>query len=134
GKLQVAEVAPGQTKSKDFKLAAIFLFEQSAIIADCIMPKQHLGNPTYFFRKQILVNKMAMVENVPDQPLSFILSSTDRSQPVTFILRANTPDEKRQWLEKIASQLDQQEAFLDALVDPKRAFEQLTRNSKSASM
>ncbi|KAH7700184.1 uncoordinated protein 73 [Aphelenchoides avenae] len=67
-----------------------------------------------------------MVENVPDQP-SFILNSTDTSQPVTFILRANTPDEKKQWLEKIASQLDQQEAFLDALVDPKRACEELSR-------
>ncbi|KAH7695737.1 uncoordinated protein 73 [Aphelenchoides avenae] len=135
GKLQLAEAAPGQTKDKDLKLAGIFLFEQSAIIADCIMPKTEYGNPTYIFRKQILVNRMAMEENVPDQPLSFILKSTDASQPVTFLLRAKTQDEKRQWVEKIVSLLDQQNAFVDALVDPKRAYEnQMSSSIKSLNV
>lgn len=78
---------------------------------------------------------MAMEENVPDQPLSFILKSTDASQPVTFLLRAKTQDEKRQWVEKIVSLLDQQNAFVDALVDPKRAYEnQMSSSIKSLNV
>lgn len=78
---------------------------------------------------------MQMEEEVPDQPLSFVLKNTDPSQGTTFILQASTAEEKQQWLEKIASQLDQQKAFLAALVDPKRAYQnQLANNFNSLSL
>lgn len=54
GTLQISESVAGNTqKPKDRR---IFLFEQSAIIADHIPPKKEFGNPTYIFKNQIMVS------------------------------------------------------------------------------
>ncbi|VDN41472.1 unnamed protein product [Gongylonema pulchrum] len=56
GTVAISDNAPSQPfKGKDRR---IFLFEQSAIIADCILPKKEFGNPTYIFKSQIMVNKV----------------------------------------------------------------------------
>lgn len=58
GTVAISDNAPSQPfKGKDRR---IFLFEQSAIIADCILPKKEFGNPTYIFKSQIMVNKVSL--------------------------------------------------------------------------
>ena len=53
GTLSIAETSGSSSqKPKDRR---IFLFEQSAIIADHIPPKNNYGNPTYIFKNQIMV-------------------------------------------------------------------------------
>ncbi|CEF66125.1 Rho guanine nucleotide exchange factor 25 [Strongyloides ratti] len=132
GTLQISESFPGQPfKGKDRR---IFLFEQSAIIADCIMPKKEFGNPTYIFKNQIMVNKMVLEPNIPDDPLRFLLRNTDISQSSTFIAQAMTLEEKEQWIGKINSQLDQQKTLLAALVDPKRYQNSLASGMHSMSL
>lgn len=55
GTLQISESIAGNVqKPKDRR---IFLFEQSAIIADHIPPKKEFGNPTYIFKSQFMVRK-----------------------------------------------------------------------------
>jgi hypothetical protein len=54
------------------------------------------------------VNKMVLDENVPDEPLRFILTSNDPTQPAVFVAQAASLDDKQKWLEKISAQLDQQ--------------------------
>lgn len=105
------------------------MFEQSAILADCILPKREYGNPTYIFKNQIMVNKMVLDENVSDEPLRFILASNDPIQPATFVAEANSPEDREQWLAKLNAQLDQQKTFLAALVDPKKYQNQLANLS-----
>ncbi|VDD96208.1 unnamed protein product [Enterobius vermicularis] len=122
GTLAISDNAPSQPfKGKDRR---IFLFEQSAIIADCIMPKKEFGNPTYIFRNQIMVNKMVLEANLPDEPLRFIIRSSDPAQPNAFLCQTNTLEEKEEWIEKINSQLDQQKRLLAALVNPKGFIDQ----------
>ncbi|EGT32650.1 hypothetical protein CAEBREN_32276 [Caenorhabditis brenneri] len=118
GTLQISESVAGNTqKPKDRR---IFLFEQSAIIADHIPPKKEFGNPTYIFKNQIMVNKMVFEPNVVDDPLRFVIKSSDPTQPTSFIANAQTQEEKDQWNNKVSEQLDQQKRLLAALVDPKR--------------
>ncbi|KAM3722370.1 Triple functional domain protein [Dirofilaria immitis] len=132
GTVAISDNAPSQPfKGKDRR---IFLFEQSAIIADCILPKKEFGNPTYIFKSQIMVNKISLQANVPDEPLRFILKSNDPTQPNGFLAQANTMEEKDQWISKISSQLDQQKTFLAALVDPKRYQNQLAGSVNSLSL
>ncbi|KAI6234414.1 hypothetical protein M3Y99_00792200 [Aphelenchoides fujianensis] len=103
----------------------IFLFEQSAIIADCILPRKEYSNPTYIFKNQIMVNKMVLEEHVPDEPLRFVLTSNDPIQPAAFTAQATSPESREEWLGKLSAQLDQQKTFLAALVDPKKYQNQL---------
>ncbi|CAB3408482.1 unnamed protein product [Caenorhabditis bovis] len=118
GTLQISESAAGTTqKPKDRR---IFLFEQSAIFADHIPPKKEFGNPTYIFKNQIMVNKMVFDPVVPEDPLRFVIRSSDPSQGTMFIANAQTLEEKEEWVSKISEQLDQQKRLLAALVDPKR--------------
>ncbi|CAO4361588.1 unnamed protein product [Caenorhabditis nigoni] len=118
GTLQISESVAGNTqKPKDRR---IFLFEQSAIIADHIPPKKEFGNPTYIFKNQIMVNKMVFEPQVADDPLRFVIKSSDPTQPTSFIANAQTQEEKDEWNRKISEQLDQQKRLLAALVDPKR--------------
>jgi hypothetical protein len=112
----------------------VFLFEQSAIIADCIPPRKEYGNPTYIFKNQIMVNKMVLDENVPDEPLRFILTSNDPSQPAVFVAQTASMDDKEKWLQKLSAQLDQQKTFLAALVDPKKYQNQLASSVGSLSL
>jgi hypothetical protein len=52
--LQISDYPPNLPfKGKDRR---VFLFEQSCIIADCIQPKKEFGNPTYYFKNQIMVS------------------------------------------------------------------------------
>uniref|UniRef100_A0A0N4ZES8 DH domain-containing protein n=1 Tax=Parastrongyloides trichosuri TaxID=131310 RepID=A0A0N4ZES8_PARTI len=132
GTLQISESLPGQPfKGKDRR---IFLFEQSAIIADCIMPKKEFGNPTYIFKNQIMVNKMVLDPNIGDDPLRFVLRNNDPSQNSTFVAQAGSMEEKEQWIDKINSQLDQQKTLLAALVDPKRYQNSLASGMHSMSL
>lgn len=132
GTLAISDNAPSQPfKGKDRR---IFLFEQSAIIADCILPRKEFGNPTYIFKNQIMVNKMVLEANVPDEPLRFIVRSSDPAQPNAFLAQANTLEEKEEWIEKINSQLDQQKTLLAALVDPKRYQNQLAGGVSAISI
>ncbi|VDM37109.1 unnamed protein product, partial [Toxocara canis] len=132
GTLAISDNAPSQPfKGKDRR---IFLFEQSAIIADCILPRKEFGNPTYIFKNQIMVNKMVLEANVADEPLRFIVRSSDPAQPNAFLAQANTLEEKEEWIEKINSQLDQQKTLLAALVDPKRYQNQLAGGVNAISM
>uniref|UniRef100_A0AC35TTZ7 Non-specific serine/threonine protein kinase n=1 Tax=Rhabditophanes sp. KR3021 TaxID=114890 RepID=A0AC35TTZ7_9BILA len=118
GALQISDSAPGQLfKGKERR---IFLFEQSAIIADCIMPKKEFSNPTYIFKNQIMVNKMVLEANIADDPLRFVFRSNEPSSSSVFVAQANSAEEKAQWIQKIMCQLDQQKTLLAALVDPKR--------------
>ncbi|CAD6184382.1 unnamed protein product [Caenorhabditis auriculariae] len=118
GTLQISDSTAGTAqKPKDRR---IFLFEQSAIIADHIPPKKEFGNPTYIFKNQIMVNKMVFDPNVSEDPLRFVIKSSDPSQPTAFIAVAQTQEEKDDWVRKIGEQLDQQKRLLAALVDPKR--------------
>ncbi|MFH4975399.1 hypothetical protein AB6A40_002108 [Gnathostoma spinigerum] len=118
-------------KGKDRR---VFLFEQSAIIADCIMPKKEFGNPTYIFKNQIMVNKMVLDANISDEPLRFIVRSNDPAQPNAFLAQATTMDEKERWIAAINSQLDQQRQLLMALADPKRYQSQLAGGLSSVSI
>uniref|UniRef100_A0A8R1DWI9 DH domain-containing protein n=3 Tax=Caenorhabditis japonica TaxID=281687 RepID=A0A8R1DWI9_CAEJA len=118
GTLQISESSSGNVqKPKDRR---IFLFEQSVILADHIPPKKEFGNPTYIFKNQIMVNKLMFEANHEDDPLRFVIKSSDPQQPTSFIANAQTQEEKEEWNRKIGEQLDQQKRFLAALVDPKR--------------
>ncbi|CAJ0930356.1 unnamed protein product, partial [Mesorhabditis belari] len=133
GTLSISESVGGKVdKPKDRR---IFLFEQSAIIADHIPPKKEFGNPTYIFRSQIMVNKMMLETNVADDPLKFVIKMDEKKagasapadagpQPA-FIALSQTPEEKDQWIAALSAQLDQQKVLLAALVDPKRYQSQL---------
>lgn len=72
GTVQVSENPPGQSfKPKDRR---IFLFEQSMIMADCILPKKEFSNPQYIYKAHILVS-VAFLEweiyfNTPNVPRS----------------------------------------------------------------
>lgn len=69
---------------------------------------------------------MVLEDNVPDEPLRFVLTSNDPSQPTAvFVAQAASLEDKQQWLSKISAQLDQQKTFLAALVDPKKYQNQL---------
>jgi hypothetical protein len=125
--LLISDGGPSQPfKGKERR---IFLFEQSAIIADCILPKKEYGNPTYIFKNQIMVNKMVLDEHVSDEPLRFILTSNDPIQPAVFVAEASSPEDREEWLAKLNAQLDQQKTFLAALVDPKKYQNQLANMS-----
>ncbi|KAK5967598.1 hypothetical protein GCK32_005965 [Trichostrongylus colubriformis] len=118
GTLPISDSQGGTSqKSKDRR---IFLFEQSVIIADHIPPKKEFGNPIYIFKNQIMVNKMLFEPSVPDDPLKFIIRSSDPAQPTAFIATAQTQEEKNEWVRYISEQLDQQKRMLAALVDPRR--------------
>eukprot|EP00081_Caenorhabditis_elegans_P000362 NP_001021501.2 Uncharacterized protein CELE_F55C7.7 [Caenorhabditis elegans] len=118
GTLQISESIAGNVqKPKDRR---IFLFEQSAIIADHIPPKKEFGNPTYIFKSQFMVNKMVFEPNVPDDPLRFVIKSSDPTQPTSFIANAQSQEEKDEWNRKMSELLDQQKRLLAALVDPRR--------------
>ncbi|TKR93469.1 hypothetical protein L596_007922 [Steinernema carpocapsae] len=132
GTILISDNAPNQPfKGKDRR---IFLFEQSAIIADCILPKKEFGNPTYIFKNQIMVNKMNLDTNVAGEPLRFILKSSDPSQPSNFLCQATSEEEKQIWINAINERLDQQREILAALVDPKRYQNQLANNVASLSL
>uniref|UniRef100_A0A915CLG7 PH domain-containing protein n=1 Tax=Ditylenchus dipsaci TaxID=166011 RepID=A0A915CLG7_9BILA len=132
GTLQISDGGPNQPfRGKERR---VFLFEQSAIIADCIPPRKEYGNPTYIFKNQIMVNKMVLDENVPDEPLRFILTSNDPSQPAVFVAQTASIDDKEKWLQKLSAQLDQQKTFLAALVDPKKYQNQLASSVGSLSL
>ncbi|KAK6730193.1 hypothetical protein RB195_006949 [Necator americanus] len=118
GTLPISDSQGGTSqKAKDRR---IFLFEQSVIIADHIPPKKEFGNPIYIFKNQIMVNKMLFEPSVPDDPLKFIIRSSDPAQPTSFIATAQTQEEKNEWVRYIGEQLDQQKRMLAALVDPRR--------------
>ncbi|KAL6731173.1 hypothetical protein Aduo_002073 [Ancylostoma duodenale] len=118
GTLPISDSQGGTSqKSKDRR---IFLFEQSVIIADHIPPKKEFGNPIYIFKNQIMVNKMLFEPSVADDPLKFIIRSSDPAQPTAFIATAQTQEEKNEWVRYISEQLDQQKRMLAALVDPRR--------------
>ncbi|WKX91440.1 hypothetical protein Q1695_009908 [Nippostrongylus brasiliensis] len=118
GTLPISDSQGGTSqKSKDRR---IFLFEQSVIIADHIPPKKEFGNPIYIFKNQIMVNKMLFEPTVADDPLKFIIRSSDPAQPTAFIATAQTQEEKNEWVRYISEQLDQQKRMLAALVDPRR--------------
>ncbi|CAI4221313.1 unnamed protein product [Auanema sp. JU1783] len=118
GTLSIAEQCGNNTqRAKDRR---IFLFEQSAIIADHIPPKKEFGNPTYIFKNQIMVNKMLFQKIVAnDEPLKFSLGSTDMSQP-NFIAIAQNSEEKEEWVRKLEDMQDQQKRMLEQLVNPKK--------------
>lgn len=72
---------------------------------------------------------MVLEENIVDEPLRFILTSNNPSQPTAvFVAQAASLDDKQQWLCKISAQLDQQKTFLAALVDPKKYQNQLANS------
>lgn len=77
---------------------------------------------------------MVLESNIPDEPLRFVLKSSDPAQPNAFLAQANTMEEKEQWISKINSQLDQQKTLLAALVDPKRYQNQLAGAVNSMSL
>ncbi|KAE9550054.1 hypothetical protein FO519_006733 [Halicephalobus sp. NKZ332] len=132
GLLQISECSPSQPfKGKE---RIVFLFEQSAIIADSIPKRNEFSSPTYIFKNQIMVNKMVLENNVADEPTRFVLRSNDPNQTVAFLCQANSVEEKEQWLEKISAQLDQQKTFLAALVDPKKYQNQLASSMGSISL
>ncbi|CAD5209161.1 unnamed protein product [Bursaphelenchus xylophilus] len=132
GKLSISD--GGATQPFKGKPRRVFLFEQSAIIADEIQPKKEFGNPTYIFKNQIMVNKMVLQENIPDEPLRFGLSSNDPVQQVKFVAEAENAEDRENWLQKISAQLDQQKTFLAALVDPKKYQNQLASNMANTSI
>uniref|UniRef100_A0A7E4VX50 Rho guanine nucleotide exchange factor 25 n=1 Tax=Panagrellus redivivus TaxID=6233 RepID=A0A7E4VX50_PANRE len=132
GLLQISESSPSQPfKGKE---RIVFLFEQSAIIADSIPKRTEFSSPTYIFKNQIMVNKMVLENNVADEPTRFVLRSNDPNQPLAFLCQAGSVEEKQQWLEKINAQLDQQKTLLAALVDPKRYQNQLANNFSALSL
>lgn len=77
---------------------------------------------------------MVLEADIADEPLRFILKSSDPTQPNAFLAQANTIEEKEQWISKINSQLDQQKTLLAALVDPKRYQNQLAGGVNSLSL
>uniref|UniRef100_A0A914UQF5 Uncharacterized protein n=1 Tax=Plectus sambesii TaxID=2011161 RepID=A0A914UQF5_9BILA len=59
--------------------------------------------------------------NVPDEPLRFLLRSSDASQqPNVFLCQALTMEEKEQWGVKINQLLDVQRNLLAALQNPRQ--------------
>jgi hypothetical protein len=140
GTLQISD----STSNQQFKTRRIFLFEQSCIVADCILPKKEFGSPTYIFKNIILVricglcklicfqvNKMRLDPNVPDEPLRFIVRSSDPAQSNSFLAAANTLEEKEQWLQKINVLLESQQNLIDALQDPRKHQKSLANNAMS---
>ena len=51
---------------------------------------------------------MSLKEQVPDEPLRFVLESNDPNQQVVFVAQATSTEDKQQWLSKLSAQLDQQ--------------------------
>lgn len=78
---------------------------------------------------------MVLEENVADEPLRFVLTNNNPSQPTTvFVAQAASLEDKQQWLSKISEQLDQQKTFLAALVDPKKYQNQLANSIGGLNM
>lgn len=77
---------------------------------------------------------MVLEEDVPEEPLRFVLTSNDPAQPAVFVAQAVSAEDKQKWLEKISPLLDQQKTFLAALVDPKRYQNQLASSVGSLSL
>ena len=55
---------------------------------------------------------MSLKEQVPDEPLRFVLESNDPNQQVVFVAQATSTEDKQQWLSKLSAQLDQQKVLL----------------------
>lgn len=62
---------------------------------------------------------MVLEANVPDEPLRFVLKSSDPMQQATFLAQANSIEEKQGWIAQITDQLDLQKKFLEAISNPK---------------
>jgi hypothetical protein len=58
------------------------------------------------------VNKMMLEDNVPDEPLRFVLQSNDPNQQATYVAQTTSTEDKAQWLSKLSAQLDQQKVSL----------------------
>jgi len=72
---------------------------------------------------------MRLDPNVPDEPLRFIVRSSDPSQANSFLAAANTLEEKEQWLQKINVLLESQQNLLVALQQPRKYQESLANNT-----
>jgi hypothetical protein len=56
---------------------------------------------------------------VPDDPLRFVLKSSDPSASTgAFLLQAETLEQKQEWMARLKALLDQQQDFLRALQRP----------------
>uniref|UniRef100_A0A915I1K8 DH domain-containing protein n=1 Tax=Romanomermis culicivorax TaxID=13658 RepID=A0A915I1K8_ROMCU len=103
-------------KGKDRR---IFLFEQSIIIADCILPKKEFAVPQYIYKFHFMVNKLAMNKDVPGENLRIILKSKDPlASPPDAVFQFNDPEQRAQWIAAIMQLLDTQAVFLQALTHP----------------
>uniref|UniRef100_A0A5S6QCN5 Non-specific serine/threonine protein kinase n=1 Tax=Trichuris muris TaxID=70415 RepID=A0A5S6QCN5_TRIMR len=116
GTLLVADGPCGQQfKAKERR---VFLFEQSVIIADCILPKKEFASPNYIYKTHIMVNKLGLEVDVPGEPLRFVFKNKDPSNQTDTMVQASTLEEKEQWIGFIKQLLDTQMDFLKALQHP----------------
>lgn len=130
GTLLVSDNPSAQAfKAKDRR---VFLFEQSLIIADCILPKKEFANPSYIYKLHIMVNKMAMETEVANEPLRFVLKNKNPSAaaPSDVVVQCASPEEKQQWLRVIKQLLDTQLMFLNALHNPIAYQKELNREEE----
>ncbi|KFD69652.1 hypothetical protein M514_02017 [Trichuris suis] len=116
GTLLVADGPSGQQLK--LKERRVFLFEQSVIIADCILPKKEFASPNYIYKTHIMVNKLGLEVDVPGEPLRFIIKNKDPSNQTDTVVQASTLEEKEQWIGFIKQLLDTQMDFLKALQHP----------------
>ncbi|CDW56496.1 Spectrin and RhoGEF and CRAL TRIO 2 domain contai ning protein [Trichuris trichiura] len=116
GTLLVADGPSGQQLK--LKERRVFLFEQSVIIADCILPKREFASPNYIYKTHIMVNKLGLEVDVPGEPLRFIIKNKDPSNQADTVVQASTLEEKEQWIGFIKQLLDTQMDFLKALQHP----------------
>lgn len=72
---------------------------------------------------------MILEPNVPDEPLRFVLRSSDPSQPTTLLAQASSVEEKDLWGVKINVLLDAQRNLLAALQQPRKYQEALANSS-----
>ena len=107
----------------------VFLFEQIIIFSEAIGQKTKFSYPSYIYKCQLLVNKMALVEkNHYLDEGKFILKSKDpNAEEVAFLCEGITKEDSAEWVSNIRAILDTQLDFLRALQSPIAYQKELTK-------
>ncbi|XP_031622402.1 kalirin isoform X2 [Contarinia nasturtii] len=95
----------------------VFLFQQSIIFSEINGKKTQFVNPTYTYKNHIQFNKMAIIEELPEN--RFMLRSTDpQRQEICYIITTQTNDQWHEWVDTIKNILQRQYDLLKALQSP----------------
>ncbi|RVE53076.1 hypothetical protein evm_002173 [Chilo suppressalis] len=123
--LVVAESTGGNDKGKELH---VFLFEQCVIFSEAVGKKSQFTSPTYNYKAHVQMNKMEF-EEVEGKD-AFIIHSVDPNKPrQSFVCRASDPRRKGVWAATLASILQSQRMFGEALENPGAYLRELHSHS-----